>query len=173
MKEENNDWMDALFLDADKHFSKGEFVEGKNILEEILAQEPGYGRAHNHLGWLYYAKLDEYAKAEYHFRLAIRFAPAYPAAYMNLCYLLNYLNRYHDLKEHIARALTIEGTAKSQLYHELGKSHEVNGRYAEATEAYKEAIRFSLSSEEVEALNAHVQRVKGKTNLFEKRFHFF
>lgn len=173
MKTENNTWIEALFLEVDSLFSKSEFSEGRKLLEEILEAEPGYGKAHNHLGWLYYAKLDDYAKADYHFKLAIRFAPEYPAAYMNLSYLLNYLNRYDELVAHVDLALRVEGTTKSVLYNELGKSHEFNGNYAEANKAYKAAIRFSLNSEEMEGLNKNLLRVKSKMSFFERRLNFF
>lgn len=170
---EINAWVEELFLKVDDLFSKGEFFEGKKILEELLEQEPGYGRAHNHLGWLYYAKFDEFEKAENHFKLAIKFAALYPAGYMNLTYLLNYLNRHEELVRHIDKSLKIEGTVKSTLYTELGKSYEINGKYKEATESYRSAIRFSLNKEEMASLNENLDRVKTKTGLFEKKYFFF
>lgn len=170
---ENNLWVEERFLKVDDFYSKGEFAEGKKILEEILESEPGYGRAHNHLGWLYYAKFDDFEKAEYHYKLAIKFAADYPAPYLNLTYLLNYLNRYEEIKNHIEVALKVDGTVKSVLYNELGKAHEVNGNYAEASKAYKAAIRFSLNKDEMAALNANLLRVKDKVSLFERKFMFF
>lgn len=170
---ENNLWIEELFLKVDDFFSRGEFTDGKKLLEDILEHEPGYGRAHNHLGWLYYAKLDDYVKAEYHFKLAIKFAADYPAGYMNLTYLLNYLNRYDELVKHIETALNVGGTVKSVLYNELGKAHEMNGYYAEASKAYKAAIRFSLNKDEMASLNENLARVKNKVSLFERKFIFF
>lgn len=170
---EINGWVEELFLKVDDLFSKNEFFEGKKILEEILEQEPGYGRAHNHLGWLYYAKFDEFEKAENHFRLSIKFAEHYPAGYMNLTYLLNYLNRHQDLIDHVGQALQVEGAGKSILYNELGKSYEINGRYKEATESYRSAIRFSLNKEEMTALSENLDRVKAKHGMFGKKYFFF
>ncbi|MBL7937360.1 MAG: tetratricopeptide repeat protein [Bacteroidia bacterium] len=170
---ENHFWIEELFLKVDDFYSKGEFAEGKKILEEILESEPGYGRAHNHLGWLYYVKFDDFERAEYHYKLAIKFANDYPGTYMNLTYLLNYLNRYGELKKHVDVALNIDGTVKSVLYNELGKAHEINGFYAEASKAYKAAIRFSLNKDEMATLNENLLRVKNKVNLFERKFMFF
>ncbi|MBI3520985.1 MAG: hypothetical protein HY062_16725 [Bacteroidetes bacterium] len=170
---ENNIWIEELFLKVDDYFTKGEFAEGKKVLEEILEYEPGYGRAHNHMGWLYYAKLDDNAKAEYHYKLAIKFAADYPAPYMNLTYLLNFLNRYNELVDHVNIALAIEGTVKSVLYNELGKAHEINANYSEAAKAYKNAIRYSLNKDEMTMLNENLTRVKNKVNLFERKFIFF
>lgn len=170
---ENNVWIEELFLKVDDLFSKGEFAEGKTVLEEILENEPGYGRAHNHMGWLYYAKLDDNVKAEYHYKLAIKFAANYPAPYINLTYLLNNMNRHTELVAHVEVALKVEGTVKSVLYNELGKSYEINGHYTEATNAYKSAIKYSLHKEEMINLNENLDRVKNKVNLFERKFFFF
>lgn len=173
METNTNSWIEELFLKVDDHFSKGEFALGKTVLEEILESEPGYGRAHNHLGWLYYAKFDEFEKAEYHFRLSIKFAATYPAAYMNLTYLLNYLNKHTELIEHIDHALKVEGTIKSTLYNELGKSYEINGKYKEATASYRSAIKYSLNKEEMNSFNENLERIKTKLGLFERKYFFF
>ncbi|MGV2482016.1 UNVERIFIED_CONTAM: hypothetical protein IGO34_35050, partial [Salmonella enterica subsp. enterica serovar Weltevreden] len=49
----------------------------------------------------------------------------------------------------------------------------INGKYKEATESYRSAIRFSLNKEEMASLNENLDRVKTKTGLFEKKYFFF
>ena len=171
--ENNIFYIEELFLKVEDFFGKGEFAEGKKVLEEILEQEPGYGRAHNHLGWLYYAKFDNFEKAKYHFGLAIKFACDYPASYLNYTYLLNYTNKHDELKKHVELSLQKEGVVKSILYTELGKSYELNGFFKEAVQAYKEAIRYSLSKDEMKVLEQNVARVKEKIGIFSKRLFFF
>src|SRR5262245_55146485 len=70
---DNYNLVEEYFMQVDKLFADNEFVQGKKLLEEILEMEPAYGRAHNHLGWLYYAKLDNFEKAEYHYKSAKKF----------------------------------------------------------------------------------------------------
>lgn len=170
---ENVFWIEEQFLQVDKLYDTGEFVEGKKLLEEILENEPGFGRAHNHLGWLYYAKLDDYEKAGYHLKLALKFSPAYPPGFVNYTYLLNYLNRHKELVEHVSQAMLVEGVNKSVIYNELGKSYEINGFYKEAASAYLEAKRFSLNKNEMEMIDENMTRVKNKSATFSKKFFSF
>lgn len=170
---ENTFWIEEQFLLVDKLFGNQEFAEGKRLLEEILEQEPGFGKAHNHLGWLYYAKLDDYEKAAYHLQLAIKFAERYPAPYLNYMYLLNYLNRHRDLLKHAELALLTEGVSKSIIQNELGKSFEINGFYKEAIKAYLEAKRFSLDKNETQMIDENLERAKNKATLFSKKFFSF
>ena len=170
---ENMFWIEEQFLLVDKLFGEGEFAQGKRLLEEILEQEPGFGRAHNHLGWLYYAKLDDYEKAAYHLKLAIKFSPGYPAGFLNYTYLLNYLNRHADLLVHAKEALKVEGVSKSVIYLEMGKSYEVNGFYKEAVKAYTEAKRYSLSNAELTQIEEGLERVNTKVARFSKKFFSF
>ena len=44
------------FIKADSLISEGNSAEAKELLEEILSQYPDFGKAHNHLGWIYYIK---------------------------------------------------------------------------------------------------------------------
>ena len=37
-------------LDAEKAFEQGLYLEGKAYLDNASAEEPTYGKAHNHLG---------------------------------------------------------------------------------------------------------------------------
>ena len=48
------------FIKADSLISEGNIADGKEMLEEILSQYPDFGKAHNHLGWIYYNKLSRW-----------------------------------------------------------------------------------------------------------------
>jgi len=170
---ENLFWIEEQFLEVDKLLEKAQYAEAKKLLEQILEDEPGFGRAHNHLGWLYYAKLDDYEKAAYHFKLSIKFSANYPAPYLNYTYLLNYLNRHDDLVEHVASALKVEGVSQSIINNELGKSYEVNGNFKAAVNAYMEAKRFSLDKKETEMIDENLSRVKNKIGIFQKKLFLF
>lgn len=164
--------VEEYFLQVEKHFEYGDYSDGKKVLEDILEMEPGYGRAHNHLGWLYYTKFDDFKRAGYHFRLGIKFAPEYPATYLNYSYLLNYTNKHDKLKQLVEQALKIEGVNKCTLYSELGKSFEKNGLYEEAKESYKDALKFSMTKEEMDYLKQNMERIKTKKGMFNKNRKF-
>ena len=166
----NASMVEEYFLQVDKLFAEGEYGEGKKLLEEILETEPDYGRAHNHLGWLYFTKFDNYERAAIHFKLGIKFSPDYPASYINYTYLLNDLNEVEALKLNVERALKVKGINRAILYNELGRSYELNGNYNLASQNYKNAIRHTLNKQEMETYNQNMERVKTKKGIFSKKF---
>ncbi|MBL7932090.1 MAG: O-linked GlcNAc transferase, partial [Bacteroidia bacterium] len=106
---ENEIHIEEQILEADKLYEDGEYAECKRRLLDILDQEPGSGRAHHLIGCLYFYILDDHEKAYKHMKLAVKFAPDYPAAYTNYARILNYLNRHGELLELMTRALDLEG----------------------------------------------------------------
>lgn len=165
--------VEEYFINVDKLFSNGEFAEGKKLLEEILEMEPDYGRAHNHLGWVYYAKLEDYKRAEYHYRLAKKFAPDYHAGYINLSFVLVETGKYDEARSNVADAMKVVGINKATLYNELGRIEELTGNYKEALKNYREAVKLGMNKGEIEVYNSNMERLKNKISLFGKRFFLF
>lgn len=169
--------IEEYFLKVDQLFMEGDFPEGKEVLEEILSIEPDYGRAHNHLGWLYYAKFDDYIRAEYHLKLAIKYSPEYPNAWVNYVYLLNEINDTEKLLKVIPKALKVEGINKSTMFNELGRSCEINGFYDEAIKDYKLALKHCMSNNDIEIIESNINRAKKKkafmNNTAKKRYLLF
>jgi tetratricopeptide (TPR) repeat protein len=161
--------VEEYFLKVERLFGESEYAEGKNLLEEILRLEPAYGRAHNHLGWLYYAKFDHYGKAEYHYGLAKKYAPEYPASYINLSYLLVETGKYEMARENARDALAVSAVSRSRMYNELGRIDELTNNYKAAIANYSEAIRLSMSKHEIDTYNVNISRVREKMNLSRKR----
>jgi tetratricopeptide (TPR) repeat protein len=171
--ETNMYYIEELFLCVDKLFSANEYAEGKKVLENILEDEPGYGRAHNHLGWLYFAKFSDYKKAKYHLELAIKFSPDYPPGYLNYTYLLNHLNDYEAVLAHTEIALKVAGVNLYIINSEIGRAYEVHGHYSAADKAYKDAMRHALDKEDMQLMETNIERVKTKNSLFRKKSFFF
>ncbi len=170
MKElENNQWLEDQSYKVDRLYSDGNFTECKRILLDLLEQEPGYGRAHYQLGNLYYMKLDEYAKAEYHLKLAMKFAPKFASSYCTYLYMLNYLNRHEEVVRHAQKALKIPGVSRFTVYHQLGKSCEKARLFSEAKQAYKNAQFATCDESEINmAINA-IKRIRKKRIMKWKR----
>jgi tetratricopeptide (TPR) repeat protein len=159
---ENEIHMEEQILEVDKLYEEGEYAECKRRLLDMLDQEPGFGRAHHLLGCLYFYVLDDHEKAARHMRLAVKFAPGYPAAFVNYARLLNYRNRHMELLELVAEALEVEGVSKCMILMEKGKSFELNGNRKEALRCYYEAERFAIHCQEVEAVRLGIKRLKRK-----------
>jgi tetratricopeptide (TPR) repeat protein len=164
-----NNLVEEYFLKVEKLFNEQEYAQGKNLLEEILRLEPGYGRAHNHIGWLYYAKFDHYSLAEYHYNLAKKYAPEYPASYYNLSYLLVEVGKYEMARENARDALAISAVSRSRMFNELGRIDELTGNFDSAIVNYREAIRISLNKSEMDTYSQNIARVRDRMKVSQKR----
>lgn len=150
------------WLLADALLDEGKIAEGKVLLEEILEEEPGYGRAHNHLGWIFAAKYSDYGRAERHFRLALQYAPEYPPPYLQMASLLFELRRWDELESHIRMALEVSGVDRAVLYDYLGNLYEIELQYYRAVGCYQNAIDASLNGYYIQELRKSIKRVMAK-----------
>jgi tetratricopeptide (TPR) repeat protein len=166
---ENEIHMEEQILEADKLYEDGEYAECKRRLLDMLEQEPGFGRAHHLIGCLYYYILDDQEKAAEHLRLAVKFAPGYPSAYVNYARVLNGLNRHQELLELVSAALVVTGMNKCIILLELVKSYELNGHLKNALDACYEAERFAISRAEVEEMKVTIKRIRTKKRRTLKR----
>jgi hypothetical protein len=163
MKMENEINMEEQILEVDKLYNDGDYTECKRVLLDMLDQEPGFGRAHDMIGCLYLFVLDDLNKAVKHARLAVKFAPNYPTAFINCTRMLNYLNRHEELMEVTTKALQVEGINKCIIFIERGKSFEKNEKFGKALDCYYEAEKFAITPREVEEVKDGIKRLKSKS----------
>lgn len=156
---------DEMFLEADHLISDQQIKEAMSLLHQIIDEQPDYGRAHNHLGWIYENKLKRFDKAADHYQAALHFSPGYPAPWLNYAYFLSNLQRYKELKEHLEKCLTIPGIFTPYIYNEFAIMNELQENYPEATEYYVKAIKKSLNAKDIEGYEESIERVKKKMNL--------
>lgn len=166
-------YVEDLILQVDRHFEDGEYSEARKVLEEILEMEPDCGRAHNHLGWLYYYKLDSYRKAEYHYKLALKFSPKYPAGWINYGNFLNYLGRFEELKKHVAVAMEVPGVNRAVMLNLLGQAHEAEGLNKLALDYYYEASMIASNKTDYKQFQENFTRAKEKTTFWSRLKMFF
>lgn len=165
--------MEEQIMEVDKLYEDGEYAECKRRLLDMLDQEPGFGRAHHLIGCLYFYILDDHEKAAKHLRLAVKFAPGYPAVYVIYARVLNYLNRHEELLKLVSEALKVEGMNKCIILMERAKSYELNGNRKEALNCYYEAERFAIQYQEVEAVSQGIKRLRKKQLRPLKRLFWF
>lgn len=166
---ESLSYYENQFIKADSLISDGNIADGKELLEEILSQYPDFGKAHNHLGWIYYNKLSNYDKGIYHYKLAMKFEPKYPAPYLNYTYLLIDIGRYEEAKQHIKFTMqTLENFDAPSFNSELGRMAEYEGQYIAAYNYYKLAQKNALNPNFIDNMNTNMKRVKDKMSIFEK-----
>lgn len=165
-------YVEELFLEADRAFEEGNLAEGKRMLEDILREEPSFGKAHNHMGWLYKTKYQDYKTADKHFRLALKFDPEYAPTYINYAYMLRDLGRLSELEDLLNKAMQVEGVNRCTVYDEFGSLYELKGDYRKAIRFYKKAIASSLNDKVITDLRAHVKRCRKKQGVFARIFRF-
>ena len=167
--EENISYYENQFIKADTLIGEAKISEAKELLEELLAHYPDFGKAHNHLAWIFHIKLSNYDKALYHYQLAIKFDPSYPPSYLNYTYLLVDMAKYSEAKEHINNTLQeFENADKASYYNELGRIYELEQNFMESYKYYKNSISFAFNPQFIENMKINMNRVKDKMSIFEK-----
>ncbi|HXB11929.1 MAG TPA: hypothetical protein VNZ45_08095, partial [Bacteroidia bacterium] len=64
MKEYLRVRLEGMFQEADRLLTAKSTTEGFNLLTTIITEEPEFGKAYNHLGWVYYWRFKDRANAE-------------------------------------------------------------------------------------------------------------
>jgi tetratricopeptide (TPR) repeat protein len=135
------------------------------MLEDILAEAPDFGKAHNHLGWLYETKFKNFSRAEEHYKLAIKFSPDYPAAYYNYCYCLSTLRKFDELERVLEAAIKVPGINYATIYNEYGLLREIQGKLDDAIHYFKLHIQNSFDSKSIETATESIRRCERKKQL--------
>lgn len=157
--------LEERFQEADKMIGDGHISDAAHLLEAILAEAPDFGKAHNHLGWLYETKFKNYAKGEEHYRLALKFSPEYTAAYYNYAYLLSALRRYEELEQLLGQATSVPGINFATLYNEYALMNEAQGRFHEAIHYYKLYVQNTYDNKSIETAADSIRRCQRKMEI--------
>lgn len=157
---------EARFLHADTLIERGEIVEAKAVLEELINDEPDYGRAHNHLGWIIRTRFSDFERATYHLRLAVKFAPDYPAGYLNYARILVETGDFDALRKVAEKALKVKGINKVDAYYYMAIAMEVTVGVNEAMKYLKMARDVAVEAEAMKFVNGEIKRLKSRMNAF-------
>lgn len=161
--------VETLFLEVSRAVDEHDMASAKTILDEILAIDPGYGRAHNYLGWIYETKIKDFERAAMHYKLAIKFCNrSYPPVYVNYAYLLIDYDRMEEAAKIIEEGLKLEGADKATFHFQKGKIAERKGQYVRAFRLYEQARRLNFNKEFHQVLAADMERIVTKMNFWKK-----
>lgn len=158
---DNLEFEDLLF-EADDLIRDNKIAQAVTLLESIIAQAPDYGKAYNHLGWVYETKLRDYERAETNYRQCLAYTPEYPPVYLNMAIVLSTLGKYKDLENLLKQALTVPGIDKAAIHNEFGILHELCLDYNAAIDSFKKAIQFSLNDNNVQTYMKSIDRCRTK-----------
>lgn len=156
-----------MLFEADELIRSNKIVDAVNLLEGIISEAPDYGKAYNHLGWIYETKLKDIYKAEHMYKQCLAYSPEYPPVYLNLSIALSTLGKYDEVEALLQKAIQIPGVEKSAIYNEFGILYELKQDYNKAIENYKDAVRFSLSDLNVETYSKSINRCRTKRDILQ------
>lgn len=154
--------LEKYIQQAEKAFDENDHMEGMRVLEEALTLEPYYGKAHNHMGWLYIYHVNDWDKAETHLKLALQYAPAYSAPYIHMAHILFERRRFDELNRLLQKALQGGVVQRSFIHNEMGRMSEVKGKLHLAIRYYKKAIRWTFNEREMNVYKDNIRRCRDK-----------
>lgn len=157
--------MEDLFMEADRLISDQKIGEAFTKLSSIIQEMPNFGKAYNHLGWIYETKYKDYPNAEKYYKQAIEHSPDYLAAYYNYAIVLSTLQKWDELKVLLDKALSVPAVNKGTIYNEYAIMYEAQGKYKEAIEAYKNNILNTFDNKQVDTAKDSIERCKKKLEI--------
>ncbi len=157
--------LDDLFYEADAKIKERNYADAMQTLEAILAEAPEYGKAYNHLAWLYDTKYRDLNKAAEYYQKCLFYEPEYAPVYLNYAGVLSTMNKWIELEELLQKALNVPGVDKASVYNEYGIMKELQGAYDEAVKQYREAIRCTLVTENIDIYQSSAKRCQKKKEL--------
>ncbi|HEX8369308.1 MAG TPA: tetratricopeptide repeat protein [Pyrinomonadaceae bacterium] len=156
---------EELFAQADRLLNEGAIIDAVEKLSQIVKRNPHFGKAYNHLGWLYETKYKNYARAEEYYKAAIQYAPHYNASYLNYAYFLSNLGRFDELKAHLDRMAQIPGIAKDTVANEYAIMYEMQGNLQQAMDYYQKAAIVTLDSAKLDKYKEGIDRCRKKLEI--------
>lgn len=156
---------EELFAQADKMLNDGVIMEAVEKLSQILKRNPRFGKAYNHLGWVYETKYKNMARAEEYYRAAIQYAPNYTAPYLNYAYFLSNQGRFDELKTHLDRTAQLPGIAKDTISNEYAIMYEMTGNLQQAIQSYQDAAIVTLDSSKLDKYKEGIDRCRKKLDI--------
>jgi hypothetical protein len=154
--------LERFIQNAEKAFEENEYIEGLRLLEEALSIEPKYGKAHNHLGWLYLYKFNDWEKAEIHLNYALKYSSGLSSAYFHKSHILFEKGMFEELLVLLEKAKNVGGVQKSFIYNEFGRICEAKGKLRKAVKFYKTAVRWAFEEQELNTIKDNIRRCRDK-----------
>ena len=156
---------EELFAQADRLLNEGVIMEAVEKLSQILKRNPRFGKAYNHLGWVYETKYKNTERAGEYYKAAMSYAPNYNAAFLNYSYYLSNLGRFDELKEHLDKLSNTAGIAKDTIYNEYAIMYEMQSDPQTAIDYYQKAALVTLDIGKLDKYKESIERCRKKLEI--------
>lgn len=157
--------LEELLNQANTDIKNGAFDEATNKLEKIIDIDPDFGKAYNHMAYLYEVKFKEFEKGETLYKICLEKSPMYPPVYYNYAVLLSTLGKYEELEELLNTAINIPGITKATIYNEYAIMYEQQGKLDQAIEYYKKCALDTLDKVVLDSAKGSIDRCKLKKEM--------
>ncbi|MCU0437572.1 MAG: hypothetical protein MUC49_06625 [Raineya sp.] len=161
MNPQNYD-LDNMFFEADNLIKDNKIGDAYQTLLKIVDIDPTYGRAYNHLGWLFETKYKNLDKAEDYYKKALQHSPEYLPIYLNYSICLSTMAKYDELKMFLDKAINVSGVNKASIYNEYGIMYEMQSDFQTAIEYYQKAVNHSLNNNDINIYQESIDRCARK-----------
>lgn len=160
--------IEEKYLQAVAEMNYGEAPLSLKLLNEILAEDPLFVRAHYQIAKLYYYDLHDYQSAGYHFKLCTQTEPMFPNVYFHYISLLVFLGMDKQVAQVAKKALQVPGVDVSAIYNLMGMSAEKKHNFEDALAFYKAGLMSVTGKSRKDEIEENIDRVefkigKGKT----------
>jgi tetratricopeptide (TPR) repeat protein len=160
------EWIETCMSDAERLIYNNELTKALEMLNGLLYKEPGYGSLHNHIGWAYLYYTTETAKAELHFKMAIRFDAEFAAPFLHMGNLYVRMGRYSEAITYLEKGLLLPSANRVALLETMAHAYELRNEYSKAIGLYKKAMLASMAEHEMTNLQAGIKRCRKKRFAF-------
>lgn len=157
--------LEEKFNNANEDLKAGKIEQAIEAFEAILKEDATFGKAYNHIGWIFETKMRDYENAEKNYKLALEHNPKYTAVYKNYAILLSTLGRFDDLKSLLEKAKDVPGMDKYTLYNEYAIMYEQLEEYTMAINYYKDAAKATMNDKTMRTAMAAIERCNTKMSL--------
>ena len=157
--------LEEKFNRADQDLKAGKIEIAIESFESIIKEDPTFGKAYNHMGWIFETKFRDYENAEKNYKLALEHAPNYTAIYKNYSILLSTLGRFDDLKQLLEKAKDVPGMDKYTIYNEYAIMYEQLEEYNLAINYYRDAAKATMNDKSLKTAMDSIERCNTKMSL--------
>jgi tetratricopeptide (TPR) repeat protein len=165
LSNEHFEQAESQFLYADDLIKEKRTDEARGILERINVDFPEYGKAYNHLGWIFETRHTDLRRAEDCYKSCIRYAPEYRPAYYNYAVILSMSKRFTELEKHLQAAQKVAAIDMATIHNEYGIMYEAEGLYEQAIGHYKQRIGQLFTDESIDATIKSIERCRKKQDI--------
>ncbi|MBL4678092.1 MAG: hypothetical protein JKY70_18085 [Mucilaginibacter sp.] len=153
---------DEKYMQAVEEYWYGESAKALQMLNQIIANDATYARAHHFLGKVNIENVKDYQTAGYHFKICMELEPSFPDNYIKYLELVVFLRMDRQVKMVAAAALKVAGVDQALIHDQLGLHAEKNKHFGDALKAYNKALMETIDKEEMEGIEESIKRVRAK-----------